>query len=84
MTRIANATNEPEEHEEIEGIEITPEMISAAAEVLLANPFHDFSPGIAESIAEEMLECALATSRGKTAEDAQQSRSSPQDVLLNR
>lgn len=70
--RIVNAIIEPDEHEQRaprQRHKITPEMISAAAEVLLGNPFYDFSPGIAESIAEEMLEHALGAPHGGISED---------------
>ena len=56
MTCIANATINPDEHGEIE---VTPEMICAAARILLADPFLDLSVGWAEELAKRMLERAL-------------------------
>jgi hypothetical protein len=54
---IANATTEPEEHGEIE---ITEEMVEAAAEVLWSRDLLEIGEGLALSLAEEMLKCALA------------------------
>jgi hypothetical protein len=55
---IANATTESDEHGEIE---VTEEMIRAAAKVLWAEPLlePDMTMGWAEDIATRMLRCAL-------------------------
>jgi hypothetical protein len=53
-------------------IEITANMIEAAAEVLwLDDPFIDIPQGSAEAIAEKMLRRALAASGGRKNEVAQ-------------
>jgi hypothetical protein len=50
--------------------EVTPEMIAAGAEILLASPFCEFSQGIAQDYAEEILRAAanLARKRKQTAQ----------------
>jgi hypothetical protein len=49
--------SEPEERGEIE---ITEEMVEAAAEVLWSRDLLEIGEGLALSLAEEMLKCALA------------------------
>ena len=63
MACIASATNETEKHEEIE---VTEEMISAAAEVLWKDPLLEISESWAEEKAREMLLLVWSKHRGKT------------------
>ena len=60
MERIANATTDSEE--------VTLDMIDAGVEILLASPFFDLSPGIAEDLLAEILHAALAARRSKSGE----------------
>jgi hypothetical protein len=46
-------------------LNITNEMISAAAGILAASPFCEMSQGIAEDLVEEMLCCALGVAHGQ-------------------
>ena len=46
-------------------VNITSEMISAAAEILEVSSFCEMSQGIAEDVAEEMLHCALGVAYGQ-------------------
>lgn len=48
-----------------ESIEITPEMVEAAAEVLWRYPLLDIGEGLAERFAREMLERALSAREAK-------------------
>jgi len=47
-------------------IEITPEMIEAAAEVLWHRRTLDITESLAEGLAREMLTCALSVFRGRS------------------
>jgi hypothetical protein len=47
-------------------IEITPELIRAAAEVLWMHPLFDIPESVAEELAAEMLERSFSLSREKT------------------
>jgi hypothetical protein len=63
MPRIASAPPEPAE------IEITAEMVSAAAEVLWRDPFAQISESVAEEMARKMLALALALSKPRKRTD---------------
>jgi hypothetical protein len=57
---------QPKEIADMDKVEITPEMIEAAAEVLWRDPLLDITTGQAETLAAEMLRRAMGVPRHET------------------